>query len=203
MKTARIVAGALCAVALLGAARADTVTQEFDSSWQVSPWNYYGDVAAQQWQYQAFTPFDPALGTLEKVTIKTTISGSRADAADSVAVRYAFFTGWSPNQYQFYQANVIAGGASAFSDSRSFTSGSDFSLDNFVHYNYLPQANYYFESKSTLAHTIHAKTELTYQYALTSAVPEPATYAMLLAGLGALALAGRRRKAAPGARSAH
>ncbi len=202
MKIARIFAGALFAVALLGSAQANTVTQEFDSSWQVSPWNYYGDVAAQQWQYQAFTPFDSSLGTLEKVTIKTTITGSRADAADSVAVRYSFFTGWSPNQYQFYQANAIAGGATTFSDTRTFTSGSDFALNNFVNYNYLPRANYYFESKSTLAHSISAKTELTYQYALTSAVPEPTTYAMLMAGLGALALAGRRRKASPGARSA-
>lgn len=198
MKLAHLFSGAMLAVALVGAAQAATVTQEFDSNWQVEPGN---NSAATQWQYQAFTPFNSALGTLEKVTIKTTIAGTRDDAADSVAVRYAFFTGWSPNQYQFYQANVIAGGATAFSDTRLFTSGSDFALGNFVNYNYLPLANYYFESKSTLGHSISAKTELTYQYALTSAVPEPATYAMLLAGLGALALAVRRRKASPGGRS--
>lgn len=198
MKLAHLFSGAMLAVALVGAAQAATVTQEFDSNWQVAPGS---NSAAAQWQYQVFTPFNSALGTLEKVTITTTIAGTRDDATDSVAVRYAFFTGWSPNQYQFYQANLIAGGATAFSDTRSFTSGSDFALDNFVNYNYLPLANYYFESKSTLGHSISAKTELTYQYALTSAVPEPATYAMLLAGLGALALAVRRRKASPGGRS--
>ena len=179
---------------LAAGAHADTIiSQTFDSSWTIAPWNYYGDTAAQQWHYLPYVPvpLTSAFGTLESVTISTSITGTK-DASDTVSMRYAFVTGWSPADYQFYNIVTIANSSTTFSISNSFRFNTLSSLGDWINPQYLPQADYYFESKSTLTHSVNAKTVLTYDYV--SAVPEPESYAMLLAGLGLMGFIVRRRK---------
>lgn len=169
------------------AADAATTTQSFDSRWTVSTWDYYGDVAALQWHYVPYTPFDPSLGSLEKVTITTIFSGTK-NSTESLAIRYALFTGWSPNQYQFYDAVSIDAGSSSFIETRTFTSGVNFSINNFLNNLFLPQANYYFESRTATTHQIDATTVLTYDYSNVAEVPEPSILALVIAGFSAVGL---------------
>ncbi len=192
MKTSKILAALALASAFASAAQASTMVQDFDSNWTVAPWDYNGDIAAQNWQYLNYLPWDGTLGTLISVQINTTMSGTR-DAADALGFRYAFFTGWSPNQYQFSDADAIAAGSTSFSAVRSFVSGTDFALSNFLSYMYLPQASYYFESRSDAAHTVNARTELVYNYETGRHVSEPATEILMLLALGAMAIAVRRK----------
>lgn len=192
MKPCKFILALFMSCALASGARAATMTQNFNSSWTVAPWEYGGSVSALQWQYLNYLPWDSSLGTLLSVSISTEVSGTRS-AADTLALRYAFFTGWSPNQYQFYDATEIAAGATSFAASRNFTSGTDFALGNFLSYLYLPQAFYYFESKSDSAHGIEANTKLVYEYASKSNVSEPQTNLLILVALIGLAIAVRRQ----------
>jgi hypothetical protein len=189
MKTSKLYAALALSSALAASAHAASLTQTFNSSWTVAPWDYNGDIAAQQWQYLNFTPWDSALGTLLSVQISTTVHGTR-DPADSMTLRHAFFTGWTPNQYQFSDSLTIAAGSSLFANTRTFLSGTDFPLSNFLSYLYLPQAYYYFESRSAATHSVEASTELVYNYRLIS---EPASELLMLVALSALAIVVRRR----------
>jgi len=174
IKLRKVLAVFACTAAL-GPAHAGLLTQEFVSEWTVSTWDYYGDVAALQWHYIPYLPWDPTLGTLEKVSVSTAVSGTK-NALEDLAIRYSFFTGWSPAAYQFYDARVFASGASSFADLFEY----DIAASNFVTPSYLPQANYYFESRSATTHQIAARTTLSYQYASATevAVPEPSTAAL-------------------------
>jgi len=192
MSLKNALASTLIVAALIGTAQANTITQVFASDWTISTWDYYGDVAALQWHYIPYSTWDSSLGTLNKVAITTSIEGVK-DASDSVSIRYAFFTGWNPDQYQFYGENQFSAGSTTFSATLSKTSGTDFALSNFQNYLYLPQANYYFESRSTVTHSIHANTALVYDYIPISSVPEPESYGMLMAGLILVGCRIRRR----------
>lgn len=192
MKTSKFLAGILLAGAAAASAQAASITQNFNSNWTVAPWDNNGDIAAQNWQYLNYTPWDTALGTLTSVQISTTVNGTR-DPGDSLGLRHAFFTGWSPNQYQFTDAATIAAGSSTFSDTRSFVSGTDFALANFLSYLYLPQAYYFFESRTDSTHSIAATTTLVYNYDVTQLISEPASELLMLVALGALAIAVRRK----------
>jgi autotransporter-associated beta strand protein len=158
---------AIVSLSLLGAAtagRAETEVQTFDTSWTVSPWNFYGVVAARQWEYIPYKVWDSAIGTLDKVEIRTVVSGSRNNASDVQKFRYSFFTGWNPVDYQFYEEVDIPGGTSTVSWQRthSFTGGA---LGDWLKHSYLPQATYHFESTTvSAAHSIAAQTTLTYDY---------------------------------------
>lgn len=192
MKASHFLAGLLLAGASIASAHAATITQNFNSNWTVDPWDYNGDIAAQYWQYLNYAPWDTSLGTLNSVQITTTVNGTR-DAADSVGLRHAFFTGWTPAQYQFSDVASIAAGSGTFSDTRTFVSGTDFALTNFLSYLYLPQAYYFFESRSNATHSIDATTTLVYNYDVTQLISEPATELLMLVALGALAIAVRRK----------
>ncbi len=192
MKAYKFLTGLLLSCALAGGAHGASMTQDFDSAWTVSPWDYNGDVAAQQWQYLNYVPWDGTFGTLLSVSITTSVDGNK-DVGDVLSYRYALFTGWSPNQYQFFDAASVAAGMSTFSATRSFVSGTDFALSNFLSYLYLPQAYYYFESRTDNTHIIRARTELVYNYAPGELISEPASELLMLIALGVLAIMVRRR----------
>lgn len=156
---------------------ASVITQEFDSNWTVSTWDYYGDVAALRWHYLPYLPWTSPIGTLTKVSISTKIIGEK-NAPEDLAIRYAFFTGWSPNQYQFYDGRVFSAGDSSFSGTFEY----DIPASNFAKPLFLSQANYYFESRSATTHSITARTTLTYNYLPSSEVPLPAPWSLLIAG---------------------
>lgn len=181
----------LAALALASSAapsHAAVIRQEFVSEWTIAVWDYYGDIAAQWWRYQPYTPWDPSLGTLQKVLVTTEVTGSK-DVADALRIRYALFTGWSPNQYQLSRTYFVGAGESTFSQQFEH----ELDRDRFVDRLYLPQANYYFDSRSAKTHTIKASTTLSYQYEALTEVSAPAGWSLLLAGTAALMMARRMK----------
>ena len=177
---------------------AATQAQSFVSSWTVSPWNYEGQVAAMQWQYLPYSPWNQSLGTLQEVQVSTTLTGERQLASEALHIRYAFFTGWTPSDYQLYREVSVPGGDAAFNLTESYTFSGTAELLNWIEYLYFPPANYYFESRTVqAAHTVNALTTLTFTYAAAAAaVPEPATSLLVIAGLGLLMLRIRKHSEA-------
>ena len=174
------VAGLLLLIA--GQTNAAVVTQTFTSSWAIDVWNYNGDVAAMQWKYVAYDPSHSSLGVLDQVRVETTITGQRALASEATRIRYAFFTGWAPDDFQLNREFYIAGGTSslAFSETLVYNTRND--LQNWTDYSYFPPANYYFESRTVSAgHSVDATTTLTLVYS--QQVPEPSTILLVLASL--------------------
>ena len=170
-------------------ANAGEVSQRFLSNWTVEPWNYYGDIAAMQWHYLEYEPWDSKLGKLTSVSVTTTISGTRQEA-EELKYRYSFFTGWNPADYQFYRQAILPASSLNFSIKESYTFSSAPELKKWENNLYFPPANYYFESR-TLAngHSIVASTELQFSYV--SAIPEMPT--AILLGLGLLSFAFKRQ----------
>ncbi|MEY2653839.1 MAG: hypothetical protein RLZZ524_867, partial [Pseudomonadota bacterium] len=79
----------------------------------------------------------------------------------------------------------------AISFSEGFTSGANWTL-NTHNFTVIDPSRYYRVSFSTDA----TQTALIDSVSITTAVPEPETYAMMLAGLGAIGFLSRRRKQA-------
>lgn len=164
--------------------QAGVLTQTFNTSWTVSPWNYYGDVAAMEWTYIPYQPFDHSLGTLTKVQADTHFSGSRLLSTDDLKVRYAFATGWNPAQYQLYNEVLIPSGTFDFTFDNTKIFDNALSLQSWNDPLYLPQATYYFESRTVSgAHSISATTNLTYFFDSPVSVPESASMYLMALGL--------------------
>ena len=98
------------------------ITQSFNSdSKRYDLWDYNGRVAAQGWSYTPYKVFDKTLGTLTAVKINTTITGTRDDASREIAIRQAFFTGWSPADYQFYEGFALPAGSTSINYNKEIT----------------------------------------------------------------------------------
>ena len=170
-----------------------TITQQFNSSWTVSPWNNSGDIAAMQWHYLPYQPWSQSLGTLNSVEVHTVIDGLRENANEDIRIRYGFFTGWSPADYQFGREFYLPSGTSAFSHTDSYTFASVAELEPWISYQYYPPAHYYFESRTvTEQHSISATTTLEYMYL--PSVPEPASLSLALFGSLIIRILGLRRR---------
>lgn len=179
---------------ILGQAHAAVITQTFASSWTVGVWDYNGDVAAMQWHYVPYDPWDASLGVLNQVRVETTIIGQRDVASEATRIRYSFFTGWIPDDFQLYQEFYIPGGGNAFSYSETLEYDTPDDIKHWTEYSYFPPANYYFESRTVSAgHSVDATTTLTFSY--TQRVPEPSTTWLVMASLiSAAAIRLRRRQ---------
>ena len=149
----------------IGLAHASGKTQSFSSDWTVSPWDYYGDTAAMEWHYLEYEPWDTALGELREVRVQTEILGEHESRAEDVRIRSAFFTGWSPAGHQHSMSFNIPADDNAFSISKSYVYSSPADVQQWVSYDNVPPAHYYFESRTVEAgHTISAVTTLTFIY---------------------------------------
>lgn len=152
----------MCPISL---ADASEKTQTLVSDWTVSPWNYYGDTAAMNWHYQEYQPWDPALGELREVHVKTEILGEHVTRAEDLRIRSSFFTGWSPADYQLSMGINIPADDDIFSFSESYVFRSPAELQQWVSYDHDLPAHFYFESRTVKAeHTVSAITTLTFIY---------------------------------------
>ncbi|HRE80775.1 MAG TPA: VPDSG-CTERM sorting domain-containing protein [Opitutaceae bacterium] len=176
------------------------MTQTFTDSWSIEPYSYSNQTSAWEWSYTPYTTWDSSLGTLTQVKVHTTVLGTRNDASESLFLRSSFFTGWNPDQFQHYMSESVAPGQADFSFNFS-KSYSGAGLDAWVNPMYLPQAHYYFESRTYGAgHTItNAVTTLEYIYEPnpTATVPDSGSTAVILGGaLVGMVVWKRRRNAA-------
>ena len=183
----------LCAIPF---AHAGLVTQSFTSSWTVDIWDYYGDLAAMKWHYQPYAPWDTATGNLTSVVITTQITGTRADANDTVRIRESFFTGWNPVSYQFSDNLYLTGDGNSFGGVWTYTYATPAAIAAVTDYQYFTGeyqsgagtggAWYYFESRTENAgHSIDATTTISYYFDSIS-VSEPISLFILCIGVFAL-----------------
>ena len=157
-----VMAISICSIGLVYASEK---TQSFSSEWTVSPWDYYGDIAAMDWKYTEYELWDSALGELREVRVQTEISGERESRTEDVRVRYAFSTGWNPAEHQRFKTLYIPGGDKTFSASNSFIYDSPEEIQRWVSYDHVLPAHYYFESRTVDAgQKISAVTTLTFIY---------------------------------------
>lgn len=186
-----ILALLVTAIGVAAPAHAGYIQQSFDSEWTVEPWDYHGDYAAMRWHYIPYVPWDPSIGQLTEVRVRTQLEGTRADPTESVRLRYAFFSGWAPNDYQLAQVEYLPGDGIAISLDRSFAYSEPYELPNWAFPEYLPQANYYFESRTVnAAHSVRATTTLEFYF---QEIPEPSTLALVLLPLAAVVMKRRSR----------
>lgn len=157
-----VVAISICSI---GLAHASQKTQHFSSEWAVSPWDYYGDIAAMKWNYTDYELWDSAVGELREVRIQTEIFGERESQTEDVRIRSAFFAGWSPADYKLSMSYNIPADDKPFSISKSYVYSSPADVQQWVSHDNAPPAHFYFESRTVDAgHTMYAVTTLTFIY---------------------------------------
>ena len=182
--------GVVAALALTMAcvsAHADTITQ----SVTFAPLVGYGSETATPISY-----FNPALGTLTSATAvfdqTTTFIGGGAGDANEADYRLDF-----GGLTMLYSATAT--GNTSVTPIQSFNIPI-FALNSFVGTGNFTPAITSFNGNNTSATvltTFGATNRLIYTYtAATAAVPEPATWVMMIAGFGAIGIAMRRRKVA-------
>lgn len=148
-----------------GLAHASEKTQSFSSEWTVGPWDYYGDTAAMNWHYIEYEPWDTTLGELREVRVQTEVLGKHESGAEDVRMRYAFFDGWSPADYQLSKHTYMPAGDKEFLASMSFVYDSPEETQQWLKHDTASPAHFYFESRTVEAgHTISAVTTLTFIY---------------------------------------
>jgi hypothetical protein len=143
----------------------NVITQRFDASWSVEPWDYYGERAASRWQYLPFNAWDPGLGTLVQVVVRQRIAGTRKNPNDDLHIRTAFVAGSNPAHYFLSNAITLPRGTSSFGSERtlSFSSGQD--LAAWVNYPYEWTEQFFLEAKTLGGgHSIEVETTLEYHY---------------------------------------
>jgi autotransporter-associated beta strand protein len=169
--TTRIRVVVACTGFLIAAAScyAETQVQTFDTSWTVSPWDFYGEVSSRMWNHTPYTIWDSTLGSLSKVEISTVVSGSRSKPSEALTFAYCFYTGGSDRvDYQFDSGFTFTSGSTElhWQETRSLTGNA---LVDWLTYYYVPKGAstgaYYVETNApTSTYTILAKTSLTYEY---------------------------------------
>jgi len=162
---------ALCIFAMaificpIGLAHASEKTQSFGSEWTVGPWEYYGDTAAMKWHYIEYEPWDTSLGELREVRVQTEVLGEHESGTEDVRIRYAFFDGWSPADYQLSTHSYMPVDDKEFLASMSFVYDSPEETQQWLNHDTATPAHFYFESRTVKAtHTISAVTTLTFIY---------------------------------------
>ena len=152
-------------VCSIGLSHASEKTQHFSSEWTVEPWDYYGEISARKWHYVEYERWDATLGELREVRIETEIVAERESQTDDVRVRRAFFTGWSPTDYQHFMNFNIPANDNTFSISKTHVYNSPADLRQWISSKNVPPARYYFESRTEDAgQTVYAITTLTFVY---------------------------------------
>lgn len=141
------------------------IVQNFESSWHVEVYDYYGYIAARAWDFKLYNPFDNNLGTLNRVDVTTRIIVSDITPGDDFRFRLSFFTGWAPVDYQFYTDEWYYDVRGNLDITRTYTFSTAEELQSWTDWMYGPTGYYWFESTTFNAgHTISASTMLTYDY---------------------------------------
>jgi hypothetical protein len=129
----------------IGQVEASSIVQNFSNSWSVKVWDYYGFVAAVEWQYQPYTASTQALTSVH-LTMNISVSG--ITPGDTFKYRSAFATSDGPIkvEYQFYNEewfyDVLTSDLSINKD-YYFTSVND--LARWTNPLYGPIGSYYWE----------------------------------------------------------
>jgi len=146
-------------------AQAESVEQTFDNAWSVDVWDYYGYVAAMFWKYQLYDTLECSQGALTDVEVQLDISLSGVTVGDDFRYEASFFTGWSPNDYQFHTSVWLLDITGDMEISRTWVFSTPEELAEWVDPLYGPGGCHYFET-TTLdwSHTVEATTVLTFTY---------------------------------------
>jgi peroxidase len=153
------------------ASKNTTVKQEFQFSWNVDAWNYYGDIGAKKWQYQQAQTWNINLGTLERATYRISLRGKRDNQNEDLDIRYSLHAG-SPqvSSYLISGDNTIERGSNTFTWQHEITIENKEilkhweSIDNWSQANNAPFKAYFSSNTETASHSITAEVTVEYHY---------------------------------------
>jgi hypothetical protein len=173
--------------------KAGLIKQTFHSEWTIEPQDRYGEFVAWTWHYLPYEPWNPTLGQLTEVRVRTQVEGVLFDPTENIRITYGFFTGgWPSADWQLGHTEVLAGEGSSFHLDRSFVFNESHDLQRWAYPAFLPNAAYYFDSRTDNAgHSLQAVTTLEFQY---SVIPEPSTLYLCMLGVSAILIRKRRRE---------
>jgi len=150
-----------------------------------------GGVSASYWGYIS-SPYYASFtlsantavrfSTVATLAVSTTVGASpTASGAEFARAEVSFFANGYVGHYSQNSNSAIYDYVGSNAGQKSFTETLNASLMNF--------------SSSAMSGTVTAQTYITGNSSIAAAVPEPETYAMLLAGLGVVGAVARRRRA--------